>query len=53
MTKLRPKQKRTSAMQITPDVVRDNPLLGKLARIRLRELKAARDDRKATELDLD
>lgn len=53
MTKLRPDQMRGPAKKLTPEVIRDNPLLGKLARIRLKELKAARAARKASEFDFD
>ena len=53
MSKLRPEQKLSKAKKITKDELRSNPLLGSLARIRLKEAKAVREHRKATELDLD
>ncbi len=42
MSKLRPAQQRPPAKKLTPEVLRDNPILGKLARIRLKQLKEAR-----------
>ena len=41
------------AKKLTRQVLRDNPLLGKLARMRLKDIKTARDAKQASELDLD
>ena len=53
MAELSPGQKRPPAKKLTREVVRQNPFLGKLARIRLKEIKAAREASEAKELDLD
>ena len=52
MAKLRPEQKRSPAKTITREELRKNPLLGTLARLRLKDIKAAREAKKASELDL-
>jgi hypothetical protein len=44
---------RSPAKKLTREAVRENPILGMLARIRLKQAKAARDAKKASELDLD
>ena len=53
MNEPRPEQQRTPAKKLTPELVRNNPLLAKLARIRLTEIKAVRAAKKATEFDVD
>ena len=53
MNEPRPEQQRTPAKKLTPELVRNNPLLAKLARIRLTEIKAVRAAKKATEFDFD
>jgi hypothetical protein len=53
MPKLRPAQMRGPARKLTPQVLRENPLIARIARLRLKEIRAAREARKASELDLD
>jgi hypothetical protein len=53
MAELRPAQKRPKAKKLTRETLRQNPLLAKLARARLKELKAVRAAKKATEFDFD
>ena len=50
MAKLRPAQR---AKKITCEVLRENPLLRMLARMRAKELREVREEKKKWELDLD
>ena len=53
MSKLRPAPMHPPAKKLTREVIRANPLLGRLARIRLKQIKAAREAKKASEFDFD
>ena len=52
MSKLRPAQQRSPAKKLTPEAVRNNPLLRKLAIMRLKQIKQMKQMKAREQLDL-
>ena len=53
MARLRPGQVRSPAKKITREVLRENPWLAALFRLRAKEVRENRNEKKKWELDLD